>query len=149
MALLGHSYGGLATLHALFTRPHLFASWIAISPSVWWEDGRVLQSEADSFLRALPGSGLSPRLFMATGELEEKVPAHPPPWSYATPEHMAAHKAYTRMLSRMLALGEHLRAGAAGTGLVVETRGLPGETHASTVFTALTPALDLAFPPSR
>lgn len=149
MALLGHSYGGLATLHAMFTRPQLFASWIAISPSVWWEDGRVLQAEAESFLRALRGSGLAPRLFMATGELEEKVPVHLPTWSYATPEHLAAHKAYTRMLSRMLALGEHLRAGAAGTGLVVQTRGLPGETHASTVFAALTPALDMAFAPAR
>jgi hypothetical protein len=49
----------------------------------------------------------------------------------------------------MLALGEHLRTGAAGTGLVVQTRALPGETHASTVFAALTPALDMAFPPAR
>jgi hypothetical protein len=85
---------------------------------------------------------------MATGELEEKVPVHLPTWSYA-PEQLAAHKAYKRMLSRMLALGEHLRAGAAGTGLVVETRGLHGETHASTVYAALTPALDMAFAPAR
>lgn len=34
-ALFGHSLGGLAVLHALFTRPERYDSFIAASPSIW------------------------------------------------------------------------------------------------------------------
>lgn len=37
--LWGHSYGGLAVLHALFTRPAEFSDYAAASPSLWWRDG--------------------------------------------------------------------------------------------------------------
>ncbi|ELK42002.1 alpha/beta hydrolase [Brevibacillus agri] len=42
-AIVGHSLGGLFTLHALFTRPHLFTHYAAGSPSVWWADNEVLK----------------------------------------------------------------------------------------------------------
>jgi predicted alpha/beta superfamily hydrolase len=44
-ALFGHSFGGLFTLHALFTRPHMFQSYIAASPSIWWNECFVLDEE--------------------------------------------------------------------------------------------------------
>lgn len=34
-ALVGHSLGGYLTLHALLTRPRLFATYVAGSPSIW------------------------------------------------------------------------------------------------------------------
>lgn len=34
--LVGHSLGGFFTLHAFLSRPTLFATWVAGSPSVWW-----------------------------------------------------------------------------------------------------------------
>jgi len=43
--LWGHSYGGLAVLHALFTRPGAFSDYAAASPSLWWHDG-VIVAEA-------------------------------------------------------------------------------------------------------
>jgi predicted alpha/beta superfamily hydrolase len=39
----GHSFGGLLGLHALLTRPHLFAAVVAASPSVWWDEGLLLR----------------------------------------------------------------------------------------------------------
>jgi len=44
---VGHSYGGIAVLHALFERPQLFNNYIAIDPSLWW-DNQVLLPIADS-----------------------------------------------------------------------------------------------------
>ncbi len=44
---VGHSYGGIAVLHALFERPQLFKNYIAIDPSLWWDD-QVLLPIADS-----------------------------------------------------------------------------------------------------
>ena len=41
--LWGHSYGGLFTLYALFTRPELFSHYIAADPSLWWHNGLMLQ----------------------------------------------------------------------------------------------------------
>jgi hypothetical protein len=35
--LLGHSLGGLLTIHCLLTHPEMFASYIAVSPSLWWD----------------------------------------------------------------------------------------------------------------
>ena len=43
--LWGHSYGGLLTLHTLFTRPQLFQRYIAADPSIWWQQGFILQEE--------------------------------------------------------------------------------------------------------
>jgi len=40
--LWGHSYGGLAVLHALFTRPGAFSDYAAASPSLWWHDGVIV-----------------------------------------------------------------------------------------------------------
>jgi uncharacterized protein len=58
----GHSFGGLLGLHALFTRPHLFAAVVAASPSVGWDEGLVLR-EAE----ALKPSGThAPRALYVT-----------------------------------------------------------------------------------
>lgn len=46
--LVGHSFGGLCTLHALFRRDTYFDTFIAISPTVWWSD-RFLLSEEKTF----------------------------------------------------------------------------------------------------
>lgn len=49
--LVGHSYGGLLTLHTLFTRTAMFQRYVAASPSLWWGGGLVLQ-EAAQFMRS-------------------------------------------------------------------------------------------------
>ena len=44
--LWGHSYGGLAVLQALFTRPTEFTTYAAASPSLWWHDGAITREAA-------------------------------------------------------------------------------------------------------
>lgn len=41
--LFGHSLGGIFTLNVLFNRPDAFRSYIAGSPSVWWNDKSLLK----------------------------------------------------------------------------------------------------------
>ncbi len=39
--LVGHSNGGLFSLHAFVTKPNLFANYIIMSPSGWWSNEEV------------------------------------------------------------------------------------------------------------
>jgi uncharacterized protein len=82
----GHSFGGLLALHALYTRPKLFNAWIAISPTLGWDDRLAVkraaefvesQKELDSILVVTVGNeGESlKRDFDALGKLfSEKAP---------------------------------------------------------------------------
>ena len=45
--LIGHSIGGLVANHALVHRPELFNAYISISPSLWWDDQRLV-AQADA-----------------------------------------------------------------------------------------------------
>ena len=44
---VGHSFGGLAAVYSLLDRPQLFSNYVAIDPSLWWDDW-VLVKRADS-----------------------------------------------------------------------------------------------------
>ena len=47
--LAGHSFGGLFAIHALISKPRLFNSYIAVSPSLQWENGEELKRADDFF----------------------------------------------------------------------------------------------------
>jgi predicted alpha/beta superfamily hydrolase len=49
-ALAGHSLGGLFAVHAMLTRPELFDSYIAVSPSLQW-DNFVMIDRAKEFFK--------------------------------------------------------------------------------------------------
>jgi predicted alpha/beta superfamily hydrolase len=70
--LMGHSLGGLLTLHALFRRTASFQHFVAISPSIWWNDREVLQHEA-GFVQRLRGGEVKARVLVSVGELESTV----------------------------------------------------------------------------
>lgn len=62
--LVGHSFGGLFAIHTLTTNPELFNAYIAISPSLQWNDQGMVR-QAERFLgetRQLPVS-----LYMTAG----------------------------------------------------------------------------------
>ncbi|CAI3807000.1 Ferri-bacillibactin esterase BesA [Pseudomonas sp. MM223] len=44
-SLVGHSFGGMFGVYALFTRPQLFQHVVAISPSLWWRDRYLMAPE--------------------------------------------------------------------------------------------------------
>jgi predicted alpha/beta superfamily hydrolase len=35
---VGHSFGGLAAVYTLLSRPQIFSNYVAIDPSLWWDD---------------------------------------------------------------------------------------------------------------
>jgi predicted alpha/beta superfamily hydrolase len=41
--LVGHSFGGLFAMNALFRRPEIFQAYISIDPSLWWDDQLLLR----------------------------------------------------------------------------------------------------------
>lgn len=45
--LIGHSLGGLFANHALVHRPDVFDAYVSISPSLWWDEQRLV-AQADS-----------------------------------------------------------------------------------------------------
>ena len=45
----GHSFGALLAVHILITRPDMFQSYIAASPSLWWDNQRTLHQAQDFF----------------------------------------------------------------------------------------------------
>ncbi|WP_041802042.1 alpha/beta hydrolase [Rhodopseudomonas palustris] len=68
-ALFGHSFGGLLVLHALFSRPALFRSSIAASPSIWFARERLI-AQRDALLASAP-LPLPRRLLLTVGSLEQ------------------------------------------------------------------------------
>lgn len=54
-SLVGHSFGGMLGIYALFTRPTLFQHVVAVSPSLWWRDQHLLAPERVFTQRALAG----------------------------------------------------------------------------------------------
>ncbi|WLH14993.1 alpha/beta hydrolase-fold protein [Pseudomonas hefeiensis] len=54
-SLVGHSFGGMFGVYALFTRPALFQHVVAVSPSLWWLDRYLLAPERAFTERAHAG----------------------------------------------------------------------------------------------
>ncbi|MFI5311145.1 MAG: alpha/beta hydrolase, partial [Gemmatimonadales bacterium] len=51
--LVGHSFGGITAINALYVMPKTFNAYVAIDPSLWW-DNQVLLKKAKGFF-ARPG----------------------------------------------------------------------------------------------
>lgn len=65
--LLGLSLGGLLTLHAFLERPTFYQSYVALSPSLWWNKGETLARFESRVADRQPVA----RLFVSIGLLEE------------------------------------------------------------------------------
>ena len=130
--LFGHSFGGLLTLHALFSRPGLFERHVAASPSIWWGE-RAILAERDTFVRARADGAEPLRLLVTAGSLEEGVP-HP------NPERMRRQQA-RRQVS---AARELIQSLGPLPGLQAELRLLEGEDHGSLVPRSAALALEVA-----
>jgi predicted alpha/beta superfamily hydrolase len=117
-AIVGESLAGLLVVETFFLEPDLFDAYIAIDPSLWWNDHKLVDG-APTSLYARPRRGKS--LFLAssseyigdvdeTKALAEILKADAPPgmnWHYeampqekhATIYHPAALKAFRLMLA--------------------------------------------------
>ena len=135
-ALFGHSFGGLFTLYSAFTAPHLFRSFLASSPSIWFGDGAVLKYETD-FRERLRALGQRRDLFVSIGSEEQTV----------APERQAAvGAAWTqwvgdcRMVDQARDLAARLGA-CAPDGLDLTFQMLDGENHATAPLAAMARAI--------
>ncbi len=131
-SIFGHSLGGLFVLHALFTRPALFANYVAASPSIW-VDAALVGVEARNFI-ANPATPAGRRLMMTVGEEEQPAPTGGGPNPHV--ERLGAK----RMLDNARALAATLQEKA---GSLLETRLVvfPEENHASVLPAAISRAL--------
>ncbi len=68
--IFGHSFGGLFVLHALASRPQVFQSYMAASPSVWFADPLIRDALAQMLRTRKQGEPM-PRLLVTAGEYEQ------------------------------------------------------------------------------
>lgn len=138
-ALLGHSMGGYFVLDTLVTTPAAFASYIAISPSIWWDrDGLTARATA---IAATPAR-LQARI--TVGEYEQRLA----PWQEGRPPvgTVAERRDDRRMVDHARALAAVL---AQGPGASIEFAVLAGEDHASVVPPSIGEGLRFVFAPRR
>ncbi|MDR6953903.1 putative alpha/beta superfamily hydrolase [Ancylobacter sp. 3268] len=131
--VVGHSLAGGFVLDVFGRDSAAFAAYVAISPSIWWDEARLLAG-----LSQLRGA---PRLSIIVGEWEQQLA----PWLKGRPgaEAIAERRARRAMVHRARAFVEQARAALAGRG-AAEFECLAGEDHASVVAPALTRALRFA-----
>ena len=135
--IFGHSFGGLFVLTALFTSPRAFTHWIAMSPSIYWEDDAVLAFERR--FAAMPAEQRGePRLLMAVGEYERRLA----PFQRDLPGAAArlARLEATRHIENARAMAERLRP----LGVAVTVEEIPNETHMTMLPQAINMAIRFA-----
>lgn len=124
--LMGHSFGGLFVLHALFSRPQAFESYVAISPSIWWNDRHLLK-EVQRFAERQQQNPVQPRVQISLGELEQGGRSQAPDGQQSAAEFLATQL-------------RELPQGALNVSFRVHS----GETHGSVMPIALARALPQA-----
>lgn len=124
--LAGHSYGGLCTLHALFTCSTQFDTFIALSPSIWW-NGKYIISEEDHFRNSGPVDR-NPTLLIAYGSYEQE-PRRRSDWSEEWYQLMLQKCHERRMKDNADEMADRLR--ASGKLRKVSVREYQGEDHGS------------------
>ncbi|MEM9620265.1 MAG: alpha/beta hydrolase-fold protein [Pseudomonadota bacterium] len=112
--LLGDSLGGLFTLHTLFTRPSSYHRYVAGSPSLWWDNTMLFETEA---AYAAANKDLNASLFISIGALEEPAEG-PAQWA--------------KMVTNMKKMTDRLRQ-RAYPSLQLSAYEFEGETHSSVI----------------
>ena len=110
-AVMGESLAGLFVVETFLLEPDLFDTYVAIDPSVWWDDRRLVR-ETPQRLRARPEIAENKKLYLTSSGVEDLA-------------------AGTSAIAR--ALAEH-----APTGLVWHHHPMPDEFH-DTIYRAAAP----------
>lgn len=145
-SLLGNGYGGLFALHVLFTRPESYQTYIASSPSVWWNNRYIIQEEKN-FTKKVATEPIKARLVITAGELEQSLTQHEYSWADGPREEHALKTARRRMVDNTREMYWRLLE-LAPKGLDTTYRIFPMESHKSVVPVAVSHALPFVFPPA-
>lgn len=145
--LMGAGYGGLFTLHVLFTKPEAFHTYVAASPSIWWNNGYILKEES-AFTKRLSGKPADATLVLTVGEMEQSLSKVELAWPDEDEREEHRHKVTRRkMVDHVREMGWRLEPLAA-KGLETHFRIFPGETHKSVTPLSINNALPYIFPPA-
>ncbi|WP_185961301.1 alpha/beta hydrolase [Telmatospirillum sp. J64-1] len=142
--LMGHSFGGLFTLHTLFTSPDSFDSYIAGSPSLWFNDRQVLKEGSAFAARLKQQPAKTTRLFLAVGGLEEVLT--PSEQQGPDPARRLAWKQANRMVGNARDLAADLQ-GLEEHGLHLTYVEFPDEDHISILPVLLNRSLEAILTP--
>jgi uncharacterized protein len=129
-ALFGHSFGGLAALHARFTRLELFSRHIVISPALYWNNEFVCRSAR------VTGEPLYIGVGAREGELIDRNDDTP-----EFSETRARAVAHADLVGKAARLADQLAAG----GETLRFDIIADETHVGAPYAALAPALRFIF----
>lgn len=144
-ALFGHSLGGLAVVHALFTRPTAYRSFIAASPSIWWNDRAVLSGEA-ALSKAVQAGEASPRILLTVGG-DEETPPRLPPGAEAIQAQFEEMTLRARMTGNAADLISRLQSLKGAGGYRVEDLAVfPRQGHGISPWPSIGRAVSFAFP---
>lgn len=142
-ALFGHSFGGLFTLYALFSRPGTFQAYVAGSPSIWFGDRAILKSER-AFVGRPREEGSSVRLMIGVGGLEQTLSPDEQAMPDGSPRGPWIER--NRMVDNAREMAGRLQA-LQTSGLTVAYEEFSGENHASVVPALISRALRFALGP--
>ncbi len=138
-AIIGHSMAGYFVLRTLLHAPASFETYVAISPSIWWEREGLLRAARD--LRATR-TAASPRIkvMISVGEYEQKLA----PWQVGKPpvHSVEERRADRRMIDHAREMAQLL---GAVPNLELSMLELPGQDHASVVPPSIGEAVRLVF----
>ena len=125
--LMGHSLGGLFVLDTLFEAPDSFQTWVASSPSFWWQAG-YLPAAAPSFVQHGPHPLASTRVLLSAAEHDQTLTPAELLLPACEREALLQTRIGRNMVDGNRALADRL---ATVSQLAVTFRLLPGETHRS------------------
>lgn len=130
-ALFGHSFGGMMVLHALFNRSDSYDTYIAASPSIWF-NGKAILGDARTFLERPGSADQKPlNLLMMVGGNEQTIAA----WEKADGKQLEQREkwlAYNRMVDNARDLAALIRR-KENSGIDLEFEIVGGEGHGSVV----------------
>ncbi|WP_152046010.1 alpha/beta hydrolase [Aureimonas psammosilenae] len=136
--LFGHSFGGLFALWVMFSGSAAFRRFVAASPTIYWEDGLLLDAER---LYAPPGDDAPVIVHLSAGEHEGDALA---PFQYGREDSQKrlekAAEARTLRLAREMAARLDALPGVSSRFEV-----FGGETHMSVLAAATSRAVNVAF----
>ncbi|MBK1833022.1 alpha/beta hydrolase [Roseibacillus ishigakijimensis] len=143
-ALVGNGFGGVFVLHTLFTAPDSFHTYVAGSPSIWWNGRSILEQE--KAFRAQPAAA---RLLLTVGEGEQSLTRVETNWADedAREEHRLKVTS-RRMVDNARELFWRLD-DLDHSGFEVEYASFAGESHKSAIPMSLSRALPFLFPPQE
>ena len=144
--LYGHSLGGLFVLGVMFKHPDSFDSYVASSPSIWWDNRSVLKDES-GFLAQRKSAKHPIRVLICVGAKEQDPYSQVPPGAGKMPLSEVNKKiAEARMVDNARGLSQRLtQAGA--KSVAVRFQDFTAEDHLSVIPASISRALAFAVEP--